>query len=578
MTPEARPTTLVVSSEAGPGRARTCEPITVGIPMPRGLVTEPRQIALVDGDGKPVPLQALPTERWPDGSVRWALLDFQANGAGGRRQPVRADLPWPHDGIACAAPASDGNRRTSRHRHRRGAIRAAAGDGVSVLGRDRRRQGARSTRPAARSSSPTSAADRGAHESRRSRSRIAASCGRACGWTGSSAPVTGRFCSSSPGCTSLPDRRRRACRSRSETRAARGTAAASGSWAITDRSTSRTPRSTSFCRRASRRSNARPNADLMPQRFGRAVRAGAGFERRREVAAPDHVNRHGEVPCTFRGYRLRAGDETRAGLRATPAVTRVARVRRRARGGRTLLAELPEGDRGGSRTPARCASSRASTPTSTRSRAASRRRTVFTLAFGDDPMSRDAAGLGPRAADRGGAARVVLQPPARSRYLTPASRDPTRATAQLVDAAIEGADTFERKREVDRRVRLAPLRRHLRRPREPVQRPGRRRSSRTTTTSTTRSAASAAQFMRTGDARWWRLMDELAPTSPTSTSTTPIATRRPTTTACSGTRITTSTPARRRTARIRAAAEGVCGGGPAERAQLRRRACGCTSS
>ena len=86
MTPaSSSKTTLVVSSEAGPGRARTCEPITIGIPMPRGLVTEPRQIALVDGDGKPVPLQALPTERWPDGSVRWALLDFQANG------PVSAD-------------------------------------------------------------------------------------------------------------------------------------------------------------------------------------------------------------------------------------------------------------------------------------------------------------------------------------------------------------------------------------------------------------------------------------------------------------------------------------------------------
>ena len=128
MTPaSSSKTTLVVSSEAGPGRARTCEPITVGIPMPRGLVTEPRQIALVDGDGKPVPLQALPTERWPDGSVRWALLDFQANGPVAADSRYRADLPWRHDGIACAAPAGHGNRRTSRHRHRRGAIRLQPG-------------------------------------------------------------------------------------------------------------------------------------------------------------------------------------------------------------------------------------------------------------------------------------------------------------------------------------------------------------------------------------------------------------------------------------------------------------------
>ena len=113
MTPASSSrTTLIVSSEAGPGRARTCEPITVGVPMPRGLVTEPRRIALVDGDGKPVPLQALPTERWPDGSIRWALLDFQANGPVAADRRYRADLPWRHDGIACAAPAGDGNRRS----------------------------------------------------------------------------------------------------------------------------------------------------------------------------------------------------------------------------------------------------------------------------------------------------------------------------------------------------------------------------------------------------------------------------------------------------------------------------------
>ena len=71
-----------------PGRTRTCEPITVGVPLPRGLVQDPRRIGLV-GDGQAtVPLQALPTERWPDGSIRWALLDFQATGRRRRGSPL----------------------------------------------------------------------------------------------------------------------------------------------------------------------------------------------------------------------------------------------------------------------------------------------------------------------------------------------------------------------------------------------------------------------------------------------------------------------------------------------------------
>jgi hypothetical protein len=35
----------------------------------------------------------------------------------------------------------------------------------------------------------------------------------------------------------------------------------------------------------------------------------------------NHVNRHGEVPCRFRGYRVRRGGESTSGLRASPVVS-----------------------------------------------------------------------------------------------------------------------------------------------------------------------------------------------------------------------------------------------------------------
>ena len=90
-------TTLTVSAHPNPGRASTCEPITVGVPLPRGVIKDPRRLGLVGDDLTMVPLQALPTERWPDGSIRWALLDFQATGlvASDRRYQLNLDCDGP---------------------------------------------------------------------------------------------------------------------------------------------------------------------------------------------------------------------------------------------------------------------------------------------------------------------------------------------------------------------------------------------------------------------------------------------------------------------------------------------------
>ena len=58
------------------GVARSSWPVTSGIPLGRGALRDPDRVALFDGQGKPLPLQTEVLTRWPDGSIRWLLLDF----------------------------------------------------------------------------------------------------------------------------------------------------------------------------------------------------------------------------------------------------------------------------------------------------------------------------------------------------------------------------------------------------------------------------------------------------------------------------------------------------------------------
>ena len=63
----------------GQGGARQAEPITLGVPMPQGICTDAQRVGLIDRDSRSLPVQARVLDRWPDGSIRWALLDFQAD-------------------------------------------------------------------------------------------------------------------------------------------------------------------------------------------------------------------------------------------------------------------------------------------------------------------------------------------------------------------------------------------------------------------------------------------------------------------------------------------------------------------
>jgi hypothetical protein len=78
---------ITVREAASRGLRRHAAPLTWGLPMPRGTVHSTAAWALRDPDGRPLPLQTSVLSRWPDGSVRWVLLDSQvhtdASGAAG---------------------------------------------------------------------------------------------------------------------------------------------------------------------------------------------------------------------------------------------------------------------------------------------------------------------------------------------------------------------------------------------------------------------------------------------------------------------------------------------------------------
>jgi YetA-like protein len=94
---------LTVGVQPMSSRMEACEPVTAGIPFPAGAVRDVCHISLRDEHATAVAVQALPTELWPDGSVRWALLDFCSAGTPARERSYRI-------GIEPAAHRSAGPR------------------------------------------------------------------------------------------------------------------------------------------------------------------------------------------------------------------------------------------------------------------------------------------------------------------------------------------------------------------------------------------------------------------------------------------------------------------------------------
>jgi hypothetical protein len=499
-------TSLTVSTQPGPGRASSCEPVTVGIPMPRGLVDDARRIGLVDADGKSVPLQALPTERWPDGSVRWALIDFQATGAGAAER--RYQLTFDAGVTALAAPRVQMTEEAGRIAIDTGAAHFEMRPGVAFPFSAATAAG---KIPIDAASSAFVVTDQRGHSWRARITNVEVedhgdlrSSVRLDGFVGPRhrplLQVIARvhfFAGSAATRVAITVRNPRRARHRG------------GFWELGDHGSV-------YMRDASLHVvlpsgvasiECAPEPAIAPQRFEvpfELVQDSSGGEHWRHRT---HVNRHGEVPCTFRGYQLRAGGQVRPGLRATPAVTAshasgVVRV-----AVEHFWQNFPKAIEAGSRNitlrfwPRQYADVH-------EIQGGEQKTHSFTLALGDDPMSSDAMfwartpAIAAATPEWYASADVIG-------YLAPAAEDTDRRYRQLVDAAVEGDEAFDRKREAMDEYgwrhfgdtyadhenpfsgQAEPIVSHYNNQYDAVYGFG-------------------AQFMRTGDRRWWRLMTELA--------------------------------------------------------------------
>jgi hypothetical protein len=77
--PPIQPPQATLDVQESLGLARTQWPITAGVPFPRGSVPDPARLVVKDDSGRTMPVQTRVLSRWQDGSVRWALLDWQTD-------------------------------------------------------------------------------------------------------------------------------------------------------------------------------------------------------------------------------------------------------------------------------------------------------------------------------------------------------------------------------------------------------------------------------------------------------------------------------------------------------------------
>jgi hypothetical protein len=79
--PQARPAGAMIQVQEHLGLSRSRWPVTVGVPFAAGTLREPSALSLhqASASGASVPLQARVLSRWPDGSIRWALLDWNTD-------------------------------------------------------------------------------------------------------------------------------------------------------------------------------------------------------------------------------------------------------------------------------------------------------------------------------------------------------------------------------------------------------------------------------------------------------------------------------------------------------------------
>jgi hypothetical protein len=292
------------------------QPLTRGFPLPRGLLTDPHAVALTDGAGGEVPLQTQTLASWPDGSVRWLLLDFLVPECGAEQhwtlQPKAGNSPdTPPDGVRVREMADTvivhtGPAEFHVDRHILKPLSRVLREGVPIAGFDsgveltdlRGRLTGRIEQVAVEASGPVRATVcLSGRFSGRSGLRFVA---RLC-FFGGTGLVRLRLTLHNPHRARHPG----------------------GLWDLGD------PGSRLFQELAVRfvlggtSPQVRWKAELdgpVESVQGQALDIYQDSSGGENWPSRNHVNREGRVPCSFRGYRVRAGAKESRGLRASPVV------------------------------------------------------------------------------------------------------------------------------------------------------------------------------------------------------------------------------------------------------------------
>lgn len=509
------PHAIAIDVERPPGArgaaSRLNEPVTLGVPLPRGFARLPGELAIYDSSGVRQSVQSAAVEHWNDGSIRWARVDFRATtGTSGRARYwlARADAatqpgaPAPavsvharHDAVLIDTGAAlftvrEGGRfpihRVVLPRHPEAGAYRCALDAYTTTAR---RCYVRLDRPRVECDGPLTAV---------------------ISFDGVIRPP------GNPLLLQLAARLHffagsRTVRIALTVRNPRQAGHRHGCWELGD------PGSV-FVRDLSIRVVLPPSAEPVVARCSTLPgeepwELPASFELYQDSSGRDnwrssnHVNRHGIVPLAFRGYRLRAPGRERYGTSATPVAVLSRGGHLAAIGMEYFWQNFPkalsaqEGE-------LRLALFPGESGDVHEIQGGEQKTHVFFLAFGPDEVSGGAFDwwrepLVPHLApETYSASRAVP-------HLVPTSEERQTSYDELVARAVEGDDAFEKKREVIDEYGW----RHFGELYADHESPRDRPESRIVSHSNNEHdaiAGFALQFMRTADLRWWRLMNELA--------------------------------------------------------------------
>ena len=113
------------------GLERRGEPLRIGLPIERSALDDTDDLAVIDEAGSGVPFQYRILDRWPDATIKWVLLDLQLHMAPDSSQTLYLTLA--EGGIGKGAPASPPRKIEDREKLRAGNIQLEFTDSGEAL-------------------------------------------------------------------------------------------------------------------------------------------------------------------------------------------------------------------------------------------------------------------------------------------------------------------------------------------------------------------------------------------------------------------------------------------------------------